>query len=62
MAGGALPFRSAVMLAAKEWGVPPWEVMRGPAHWFMRWIQETRIRNEAQDNTLVTYSSDDDGE
>ena len=37
--GGQLPVWGEVLLAAAEWGCPPWEVAGGgsPALWFFRW-------------------------
>lgn len=46
--GGKLPLRSTVLAAARDWGVPPWEVMRGPAVWLVRWTEENNLRAELQ--------------
>lgn len=31
-------------MAAREWGIPPWEVENGPLAWFNRWAAEQNIR------------------
>jgi hypothetical protein len=53
-----LPLRSTVLAAAREWGVPPWEIMRGPAAWLMRWTQEAALRAEVAD--VETFADDGD--
>ena len=36
--GGTVPASLAVLLAAEEWGCPPWEIAGGSKYqWFTRW-------------------------
>jgi hypothetical protein len=30
--------------AGEEWGIPPWEVENGPAHWFIKWKEYATAR------------------
>lgn len=46
------PRRSVVLMAAREWGTPPWEVARAPAKWVARWLAEQDIR-ATLDNPMV---------
>jgi hypothetical protein len=47
-----------VLRAAEAWGIPPWEVVRGPAVWFYRWVNEETLKAKLNDKTAFV----DDGE
>lgn len=40
-----MPMRARILLAAKEWGVPPWTIPSAPG-WF-RWLRERELLEQA---------------
>lgn len=44
--------RTLVYECAKEWGVPPWQVVSSPAKWFYRWIHERSLRAQLENPTV----------
>jgi len=47
-----VPLWVNVLLAAEAWGVPPWEVERGSAKWFTRWMTLTAERARAENDKI----------
>lgn len=48
--GGAPPLWVVVLMAAREWGCPPWEIAEGGSRllWFNRWSYWTGQLHKAQ--------------
>lgn len=57
--GGPVPMKTAIMQAAREWGIPPWEVERGPAVWFLRWQLENALAEEVKGGEVFEVGDKD---
>jgi hypothetical protein len=52
LTGGKPPVWAAVLVAAEDWGIPPWEIEAaggGSVMWFFRWAEYKHWRNKAEE-------------
>ncbi len=51
LTGGKPPIWAAVLLAAEEWSIPPWEITGDGERvmWFYRWAAYRHWRNKADE-------------
>lgn len=54
LTGGKPPVWAAVLLAAEDWGMPPWEIAADsdPVTWFYRWAEYKHWRAKAEETQM----------
>lgn len=54
LTGGKPPAWAAVLIAAEDWGLPPWEIAGDgePVKWFYRWAEYKHWRNKAEEQQI----------
>lgn len=53
LTGGKPPVWASVLIAAEDWGQPPWIIAGGdPVTWFYRWAEYKHWRNRAEEQQM----------